>query len=73
MEKQYRTAHDKNTDIVLVIDSSCDLPAELLDKSFVHLIPLKSYLAHRTILIKLLDALLFILLIHTYFFLAIIM
>ncbi|HZK19435.1 MAG TPA: DegV family protein [Treponemataceae bacterium] len=41
MKKQYRAVHDKTTDIAVVLDSSCDVPAELLDKSFVHLIPLK--------------------------------
>jgi DegV family protein with EDD domain len=52
MEKQYRAAHDKTTDIAVVVDSSCDLPADLLNKSFVHLIPLKVLVGEQSYLDK---------------------
>lgn len=41
MKKQYGAAHTPHLDVALVVDSSCDLPAEYLDKSFVHMVPVK--------------------------------
>lgn len=52
MEKQYRAAHDEHTDTALVLDSSCDIPADLLDKSFVHLIPIKVLFGEQSYLDK---------------------
>ncbi len=41
MAKQYGAAHSAHSDIALVIDSSCDLPREYLEKEFVHMVPVK--------------------------------
>ncbi len=41
MHKQYTAAHSPHAETALVIDSSCDLPEEFLEKSFVHMVPVK--------------------------------
>jgi hypothetical protein len=41
MHKQYAAAHAPHTETALVIDSACDLPAEYLEKSFVHMVPVR--------------------------------
>ena len=41
MKKQYGAAHTPHSETALVIDSACDIPAEYLEKSFVHMVPVK--------------------------------
>ncbi len=41
MHKQYSAAHTPHSETALVIDSACDLPAKYLEKSFVHMVPVK--------------------------------
>lgn len=41
MHKQYAAAHTPHSEIALVVDSTCDIPPELLEKSFVHIVPVK--------------------------------
>ena len=41
MYKQYAAAHSHQSEVALVIDSACDLPPELMEKSFVHMVPVK--------------------------------
>lgn len=41
MYKQYAAAHSHQTEVALVIDSACDLPPELMEKPFVHIVPVK--------------------------------
>ncbi len=41
MHKQYSSAHSKHSDLALVVDSACDVPSELLEKHFVHMVPVK--------------------------------
>jgi len=52
MLKQYKAAHDPNTEAALVVDSSCDLPAELLEKSCLHMVPVKVVFGERSYLDK---------------------
>jgi DegV family protein with EDD domain len=39
MRRQYEAAHQRVSKVALVTDSTCDLPAEILDKHQVHVIP----------------------------------
>ncbi len=39
MRRQYEASHARKSPIALVTDSSCDLPAELLDEHHIHMIP----------------------------------
>lgn len=41
MHKQYAAAHAKQSEIAVVVDSACDLPPEVLEKEFVHMVPVK--------------------------------
>ncbi|MCF7915885.1 MAG: DegV family EDD domain-containing protein [Spirochaetaceae bacterium] len=41
MYKQYAAAHSQQSEVALVIDSACDLPPEVMEKSFVHMVPVK--------------------------------
>ncbi len=41
MLRQYETAHRRKRTIALVTDSCCDLPAEVLDRYQIHVIPLR--------------------------------
>lgn len=41
MHKQYAAAHDQQSEIAVVVDSACDLPPEVLEKDFVHMVPVK--------------------------------
>ncbi len=41
MLRQYETAHRRRWPIALVTDSCCDLPAEVLDRYQVHVVPLR--------------------------------
>ena len=41
MLRQYEAAHARKWPIALVTDSSCDLPAEILDRYQVHVVPLR--------------------------------
>jgi len=41
MEKQYTAAHTPHAETALVIDSACDLPRQYLEKSFVHMVPVR--------------------------------
>ncbi|MFO7729282.1 MAG: DegV family protein [Spirochaetia bacterium] len=41
MYKQYAAAHSQQSEVALVIDSACDLPPELMEKPFVHMVPVK--------------------------------
>jgi DegV family protein with EDD domain len=41
MLRQYETAHRRRWPIALVTDSACDLPAEVLDRYQIHVIPLR--------------------------------
>jgi DegV family protein with EDD domain len=41
MLRQYQAAHDRKWPIALVTDSACDLPADVLDRYQVHVIPLR--------------------------------
>ncbi len=53
MHKQYAAAHDVQTRIAVVIDSACDLPAEVLEKDFVHMVPVKVLFGEETYIDKL--------------------
>ena len=52
MEKQYRAAHSEHTETALVVDSAIDLPAELLEKSFVHIVPVRVLFGEQSYLDK---------------------
>lgn len=41
MKKQYGAAHTPHSETALVVDSSCDLPVDFVEKSFVHMVPVK--------------------------------
>lgn len=41
MLRQYEAAHRRKWEIALVTDSSCDLPAEILDRYQIHVVPLR--------------------------------
>ena len=41
MLKQYLIAHNPHPKIALVVDSACDLPPEFIDRSFIHIIPIR--------------------------------
>lgn len=41
MHKQYAAVHDQHSEIAVVIDSACDLPQEIVEKDFVHMVPVK--------------------------------
>jgi DegV family protein with EDD domain len=43
MKKQFDTAHRRKFDIALVTDSSCDLPADLMDKYQIQIAPINIY------------------------------
>lgn len=40
MRKQYEAVYDRNTDVALVTDSTCDLPDEIMDRYQVYRVPL---------------------------------
>jgi len=40
MQRQNEIQFNRNSSIALVVDSACDLPAELLDKYQIHLVPI---------------------------------
>ncbi|HPC36351.1 MAG TPA: DegV family protein [Candidatus Marinimicrobia bacterium] len=41
MLKQYLVAHNPHPQIALVVDSACDLPTEFIERSFIHVIPIR--------------------------------
>jgi len=43
MVKQNEIAHRRKSDIALVIDSTCDLPKEIIDKYQIHVVPLNVF------------------------------
>ena len=63
MEAQFRAAHTPHRDIALVVDSSCDLPADVWERHIIHLVPClllfdgKTYLDKLTITPEMLFAL----------------
>jgi len=52
MEKQYRAAHAADTETALVVDSACDLPEEILEKCFVHMVPVRVIFGEQSYLDK---------------------
>jgi uncharacterized protein len=53
MRAQYRAAHTPHPGIALVVDSSCDLPAETWEKHSIHCIPCQLVMNGKTYLDKL--------------------
>lgn len=53
MRAQYRAAHTPHGEIALVVDSSCDLPAELWDRYAIHCVPCQLLMGGKTYLDKL--------------------
>lgn len=43
MVRQSDTVHNRKWDIALAVDSTCDLPQEILDKYQIHLLPINLY------------------------------
>lgn len=41
MKKQHAAAHTEHADIAIVVDSACDIPTELSERPFIHMVPLK--------------------------------
>ncbi len=41
MHKQYAVAHTPHSETALVLDSACDIPADILERDYVHMVPVK--------------------------------
>lgn len=52
MHKQYAASHDVRTNIAVVVDSACDLPLDVLEKDFVHMVPVKVLFGEETYIDK---------------------
>ncbi|WP_455383551.1 DegV family protein [Salinispira pacifica] len=52
MKKQHAAAHTEHVDTAIVIDSACDLPADLAEKPFIHMVPLKVTFGEETFVDK---------------------
>ncbi len=52
MRKQFAAAHAPGTEIALVVDSTCDIPPEYLEKPFVHMVPVKVLFGEKSYLDK---------------------
>lgn len=53
MVAQYRAAHDPHAEVALVVDSSCDLPAEVWQRHNIHIVPCLLLFDGRTYIDKL--------------------
>lgn len=53
MQDQFRSAHTKHGDIALVVDTSCDLPEEILEQYSIQMVPLRVMFGDKTYIDKL--------------------
>lgn len=53
MKSQFDTAHTKHGEIALVVDTSCDLPQEILDQYSIQMVPLRVIMGQKTYIDKL--------------------